>query len=123
MNSQMNVKKPGQLVEAVNVIPDATIGLQRRPGFELIPWKKLTENLLTYLTLIQTEPGLRWNFPTNVNDDYLYFGCVNTDGSIVIFNQDGQQQAVRYTNEVCFYPAQKYLYNNNGLLEVIDDNG
>ena len=30
------LKKPGQLVEALNVIPDPTIGLTRRPGFELI---------------------------------------------------------------------------------------
>ena len=27
------MKKPGQLVEALNVIPDPTIGLTRRPGF------------------------------------------------------------------------------------------
>ena len=33
------VKKPGQLVEAVNVIPDTTLGLVRREGFELLPWK------------------------------------------------------------------------------------
>ena len=30
------LKKPGQLVEALNVIPDPTIGLSRRPGFELV---------------------------------------------------------------------------------------
>ena len=30
------LKKPGQLVEALNVIPDPVIGLTRRPGFELI---------------------------------------------------------------------------------------
>ena len=30
------VKKPGQLVEAVNVIPDTTLGLVRREGFELL---------------------------------------------------------------------------------------
>ena len=32
------LKKPGQLVEALNVIPDPVIGLSRRPGFELVPW-------------------------------------------------------------------------------------
>ena len=37
-------KKPGQLVEALNVIPDPTIGLSRRPGFELV------EQLLQVLT-------------------------------------------------------------------------
>ena len=31
------LKKPGQLSEALNVIPDPTIGLTRRPGFELVP--------------------------------------------------------------------------------------
>ena len=31
------LKKPGQLVEALNVIPDPVIGLTRRPGFELVP--------------------------------------------------------------------------------------
>ena len=32
------LKKPGQLEEALNVIPDPTIGLTRRPGFEKVPW-------------------------------------------------------------------------------------
>ena len=29
------LKKPGQLVEALNVIPDPTIGLARRPGIRI----------------------------------------------------------------------------------------
>ena len=43
------------------------------------------------------------------------------NGEISVFNQDGEQQAVRYTNDA-IEPHKNYLYNS-GLLEVTDDNG
>ena len=52
------MKKPGQLVEALNVIPDPVIGLVRRPGFELIPYTRYTDGHLILQSLIQAEPGL-----------------------------------------------------------------
>ena len=115
------VKKPGQLVDAVNVIPDATNGLLRRKGFEHIPWKNSDGTLVSTL---DADPDGTWfelDYKNPVNEDYLYFGCAKKDGSISIFNQDGEQQAVRYTNEAVI-PHKNYLYNS-GLLEVSDDNG
>ena len=26
--------------------------------------------------LIQKEPGLKWNMSNQINDDYIYYGCV-----------------------------------------------
>ena len=41
------LKKPGQLVEALNVIPDPVVGLSRRPGFERISWKDKQGEVMT----------------------------------------------------------------------------
>ena len=50
-----------------------------------------------------------------------YFGNVNLDGSVGIFNQDGVRQRVRYTDE--FLPPHKtYTFDNNTLV-ITDENG
>ena len=56
-----------------------------------------------------------------VNTDFIYYGCAKQDGKIVIFNQDGEVQAVRYSDESVI-PHQNYLYDD-GVMEVTDDNG
>ena len=106
------LKKPGQLVEALNVIPDPVIGLSRRPGFELIG------------KISGAQPEGTWfemQLSNQINEDYIYFGCVNPDGSIKIINQNGEVQLVKYT-DTSVVPHQKYLYNSD-VLTVIDDNG
>ena len=56
-----------------------------------------------------------------MNQDHMYFGHVNFDGSIVVFNQDGGEiQRVRYTDE-SIELHQIYRYENNQLF-TIDDN-
>ena len=115
------LKKPGQLSEAVNVIPDPVIGLTRRPGFKLVDWKQADG---TALASLDADPDGTWfevELSNQINQDYIYYGCVKKNGSITIFNQDGEVQAVRYTNE-SIIPHKNYLYNS-GLLEVSDDNG
>ena len=108
------LKKPGQLVEALNVIPDPVFGLVRRPGFELIG------------TIDTIDPVGSWfeaDAKNPINDDYIYFGCVNPDGNIVIFNQDGEIQTVKYVN-VGIVPHQDYRYNpTTAKLKVFDNNG
>ena len=47
-----------------------------------------------------------------VNQDYIYFGYVNNDGTIIVFNQDGETQLVKYT-DISIKPHQKYIYNSN----------
>ena len=41
------LKKPGQLREAVNVIPDPVNGLTRRPGFALVPFSTVSGEFTT----------------------------------------------------------------------------
>ena len=92
------LKKPGQLVKALNVIPDPTIGLARRPGFELVEQSKVSPGEPDVLP----DPEGTWfemEFLNEVNEDYIYYGNIREDGQIVIFNQDGQKQAVRYTDK------------------------
>ena len=104
------LKKPGQLVEALNVIPDPVIGLSRRPGFELLG------------SISGASPTGTWfevELNNQVNDDYIYFGCINQDGSVHIINQDGVSQTVKYT-DVSVAPHKKYKYKNN-TLTIIDD--
>jgi hypothetical protein len=108
-------KKPGQLVEALNVIPDPTIGLTRRPGFELVD------------DLSGADPSGTWfevELSNQVNNDYIYFGNVTKDGRLFIFNQDGQRQLVRYVKDnASVLPHKEYEYDSNsGKLRVIDEN-
>ena len=105
------LKKPGQLVQALNVIPDPTVGLTRRPGFKKIGF------------IANADPAGTWfelQLSNQVNSDYMYIGCVNQDGSVHIVNQDGESQLVKYT-DVSVPPHKKYQYNNN-VLTVIDEN-
>ena len=116
------LKKPGQLVEALNVIPDPTVGLSRRPGFEHLPQSLVLENELD----VKPDPKGTWfeiTLTNQVNDDYIYFGNVRRDGAIVIFNQDGVKQSVRYTNDnISLPPHKKYLYTDNDRVSVLDEN-
>ena len=114
------LKKPGQLVEALNVIPDPTIGLTRRPGFELIPYTNYNDGSPATPSL---DPGGTWfelELSNQINSDFVYFGNVNNDGTVTIFNQDGEVQLIKYT-DIAVQPHQKYTYNGN-TLNVIDDN-
>ena len=114
------LKKPGQLVEALNVIPDPVIGLTRRPGFELVPYTSYADG---EIVTPQLDPGGTWfelELSNQINSDYIYFGYVNNDGTVTIFNQDGEVQLVKYT-DVAIKPHQKYEYNGN-ILNVIDSN-
>jgi hypothetical protein len=116
------LKKPGQLVEALNVIPDPTIGLSRRPGFRLIPQSKVFKGELN----VNPDPLGTWfeiELSNQINNDYIYFGNIRRDGGIVIYNQDGVKQAIRYTeDDEAIEPHKKYLYNNDRL-DIFNDNG
>ena len=91
------LKKPGQVVEALNVIPDPVIGLTRRPGFEKLPWSFNNGSLLTTdeIGIDATGTWFELNLTNPINNDYLYIGCVNPDGLVQIFNQDGAIQPVK----------------------------
>jgi len=106
------LKKPGQLVEALNVIPDPTIGLTRRPGFKLIDWVNLDDN---HPLVDKINPEGTWfemEVANTINQDYIYFGCVNPEGTIAIFNQDGVEQNTLYASEA-LVPHKKYEYKSD----------
>ena len=111
------LKKPGQLVDALNVIPDPVIGLTRRPGFELV--KDLHEGETRVF-----EPEGTWfemERSNQINDDYIYYGNIGEDGYLRIVNQNGERQLVKYTKE-SIEPHKTYLYNSNKL-RVYDEDG
>ena len=106
-------KKPGQLVEALNVIPDPTIGLSRRPGFELVEQLAGTDPLGTWFQI---------ELSNQVNEDYIYIGNVAQDGEIAIFNQDGARQHVVYTEDnQSVSPHKDYLYKDGIETLVVYD--
>jgi hypothetical protein len=115
------LKKPGQLVEALNVIPDPTIGLTRRAGFELIP--QSTADPLQ--PDVNPDPEGTWfemKLQNQINTDYIYFGNITKDGQVVIFNQDGEKQSVRYTADgIGVLPHKKYVFENERI-SILDDN-
>ena len=113
-------KKPGQLVEAVNVIPDPTIGLTRRPGFQLIPFVDRDGEGVD----LDIDPQGTWfelQLSNQINDDYIYYGVVNRSGFVKIFNQDGERQRVRYTDEDL--PVHKNYTFDDNKLTITDENG
>ena len=119
------VKKPGQLVEALNVIPDPTIGLTRRPGFKHITWKDRDGDPLDDMNVTGDGSWFEVERSNLINDDTMYFGCVNLDGHINIFDQDGEQQKVLYAAKA-LPTGKRYKYNGTktiGELYLIDENG
>ena len=69
-----------------------SIGLTRRPGFELIPYTRYTDGVPD---TPKFDPGGTWfevDMSNKVNQDYIYFGYVNNDGTVTVFNQDGETQ-------------------------------
>ena len=100
-------KKPGQLVEALNVIPDPTIGLTRRPGFELVS------------QLPGTHPLGTW-FEVPLEIGGLHFGCVNPDGSIYIFDETGKRKTVKYVNRPI--PAHRRYEYDGTTFTIYNDN-
>jgi len=79
------LKKPGQVRDAVNVIPDVVKGLYKRPG---------------YKTIMSTDVGSgTWmTMPVEDNDgDYLFlFHIQNEDGLVRAWNADtGEEQVVK----------------------------
>ena len=115
------LKKPGQLVEALNVIPDPTIGLSRRPGFELIPWtNRDTGETIPDIRIDPTGTWFELELSNQFNEDYIYYGCANPDGTINMFNQDGERMKMRYSAD-SIIPGKRYEYNG-GLVKVFDEN-
>ena len=101
------LKKPGQLTEALNVIPDPTIGLCRRPGFQ-------------NLGQIQGINPTGTFFEVEL-DSKQHFGCINVDGTVHVFDEDNNKKTVKYINEPVT-PHKKYSYSNN-IFTVTDDDG
>ena len=100
------LKKPGQLVEATNMIPDPVIGLSRRPGFKKIPID------------VVFEPDGTW-FEIKYSDS-IYYGNISQTGDITIVNQEGESQDVFYSTE-SIVPHKDYTYKD-GELTIRDEN-
>ncbi len=80
-------KKPGQVRESTNTLPDATFGLMKRPGTEFI--KSLTTSAL---------PNAKW-FYIHRDGDEQYIGRISTGspGNIAVWNAvDGTACTVTY---------------------------
>ena len=54
------------------------------------------------------------------NEDFIYFGVVNPDGGIRMFDQAGQKQAVRYSRD-SIEPGKRYEFKD-GIIKVFDEN-
>ena len=78
-------KKPGQVKECINGLPDITTGLAKRPGFKFI---SVLKNLSGTAYSNQLD-GAKW-FYINRGDGDRYVGCVtpkdSTNGTIKIWN-------------------------------------
>ena len=81
------LKRPGQVKDAVNVIPDVIHGLYKRPGAERVGVAKLTD--------VQTNGSYFHYHRDEVEGNYL--GQVASDGSVRIWDcDDGVEKTVHY---------------------------
>ena len=81
------LKRPGQVKDAVNVIPDVIYGLYKRPGAERIGTSKLSD--------VQTN-GSYFHYHRD-EDEGNYIGQVASDGSVRIWScTDGLEKTVSY---------------------------
>ena len=106
------LKKPGQLVEALNVIPDPTIGLCRRPGFKQIS------------QLTGADPLGTW---FNFDLDQHYIGCINLNGVINVWDEGGNSREVKIldpTSEVGagILPHKRYNLSTDAFIVSDDEN-
>ena len=69
-------KLPGQVVDAINVLPDVTQGLQKRPGAELVA--SLSDNTTTALN--STANGRWFHYYRDENEQYI--GQINRAGDV-----------------------------------------
>jgi len=69
-------KVPGQVVDAINVLPDVTEGLQKRPGAELVA--SLSDNTTTALN--STANGRWFHYYRDENEQYI--GQVSRTGDV-----------------------------------------
>ena len=69
-------KVPGQVVDAINVLPDVTQGLQKRPGAELVA--SLSDNTTTALN--STANGRWFHYYRDENEQYI--GQVSRTGAV-----------------------------------------
>ena len=69
-------KLPGQVVDAINVLPDVTEGLQKRPGAELVA--SLSDNTTTALN--STANGRWFHYYRDENEQYI--GQVSRSGDV-----------------------------------------
>ena len=65
------LKKPGQLVDAVNVTPDATHGLLRRKGFEHIIWREPDGTPIESLDADVDGTWFELDYQNSVNEDFI----------------------------------------------------
>tara|TARA_R110002012_G_scaffold320412_1_gene543995 strand:+ start:575 stop:4150 length:3576 start_codon:yes stop_codon:yes gene_type:complete len=91
------LKPEGSLREALNVIPDVTDGLKKRPGSRLVN------------PVLTTEEGSWFHF--NFADEQKYIGKVNFNGEVNIFNcEDGLAIPVQYAE---YDPSDENSPENN----------
>ena len=89
------LKPPGTLVDAVNVIPDVTRGLIKRPGSSLVKdlGSDVTTNLNSNLTDGTTQAGCWFSYYRDDTEQHI--GRVFRNGSVRIWKcSDGTQQKI-----------------------------
>ena len=82
-------KKPGQVKECINGLPDVTLGMTKRPGFKFI--SKLKNTSGTDFSGTQLD-NAKW-FYINRDTSTRYIGCITpkvggTNGSLYVWNAD-----------------------------------
>ena len=103
------LKIPGQVNVAKNVIPDVTHGLLKRPGGKLV--KSLSDNSTASLNSV--ENGKWFSYYRDETESYI--GQISRDGDINVWDcATGNPMIVQYDSDSSIQPALiNYLTHNN----------
>ena len=112
------LKKPGQVRDAVNCIPDVTEGLIKRPGYELLMKMENIDGSGSWFEMYrEDENGLDYRYVVNTDSTgYVRVWNADTKKEVPVYNYGGALKLGEFDRELVTdsQTASEYLINSTG---------
>ena len=111
------LKKPGQVRDAVNCIPDVTNGLVKRPGYELLTEMNCDGSGSWFEMYREDDNGLDFRYVVNTDSTgYVRVWNCDTRQEVPVYNYGGSLKLGEFDRELVTdsQTASEYLINSTG---------
>ena len=111
------LKKPGQVRDAVNCIPDVTNGLVKRPGYELLTEMNCDGSGTWFEMYREDDNGLDFRYVVNTDSTgYVRVWNCDTRQEVPVYNYGGSLKLGEFDRELvtASQTASEYLINSTG---------